>query len=36
MIQTAKKLFWGWAILLSYAGVATLQTLYKACKRIAE
>jgi len=36
MIQTAKKVFWGWAILLSMAGVATLQTLYKACKKVVE
>jgi len=36
MIKTAKKLFWGWAILLSLFGVKVLQTMYQAGKKVVE
>jgi len=32
--MSIKKIVFGWAILLSYAGVATLETIYKACKKV--
>jgi len=32
--MSIKRLFFGWAILLSMAGVATLQTIYKVFKKV--